>query len=176
MTVLSQKKQVKSALERIDSLEQELPRLALAVNEVLTKNAQRLGNFAAVLEAVVHVLGQSTIDEKMAELAEEKTSKRLAEARAKLTEAVEAGQLVAADAVDTDSFLVGTISKGDDAEKTEEQVMVSYDQLADSIKEKLLGVGAGAVVNADDGSQFAVSEIYRIIVAESAQEDSVSGD
>lgn len=173
MTVLSQKKQVKSALERIDALEQELPRLAMAVNEVLTKNAQRLGNLAAVLEAAVHILGQDVVDAKMAELEKERKAQRLAEARVKLDEAVAAGQLVPADSVDTDSFLVGTVSK---AEGDSEQVQVSYDQLSNTIKDSLLGSPVGTVAQADDGSKFEVTEIYKVILPEATPEGDVSGD
>lgn len=170
MAVLSQKKQVKSAIERIDALEQELPRLALAINEVLTKNAQRLSDVASVLEAVAHMLGQDEVDAKIAELAKERASKRLAEAQEKLNEAVEAGQLVPVDMVDSDSFLVGTVSKGADANATSEQVQVTYDQLSSTIKDQLLGAAVGSTAQADDGSLFQVTEIYRVIVPEPTQE------
>lgn len=170
MTVLSQKKVVKSALERIDSLESELPRLAMAINEVLTNNAKKISDLALVLDAVVQVLGQDVVDAKLAELQSVRVAKRLADARKKLGEAVEAGQLISTETVDTDSFVVATVAKEGDTES----IQVPYSELKAEIRELLLGVGVGTSVELD-GSTVTVNEIYKIVVQETPAEV-VSGE
>lgn len=160
---LSQGKQVKSALERIDSLEQELPRIVMAVNEALVGQNEKSGQLANIVEAVVELFGAATVDAKIKEISDRKTMANLEAAKAKLTEAIQKGDVVKADAISDKSLVVGKEYDKDGNVLFPGRAQLQFGAIKQEFQDKLLGNGVGFTLETGNGGKFEVTEVYDVV-------------
>jgi hypothetical protein len=160
---VSQRKQVRSALERIDALEQELPRLGMAVDQALQVNGRRLGELASVLEAVVELLGASTVDAKIKEVADSKTMANMERAKQALEDALAKGELVKSETVTEKSLVVGREIDKNGSPIFPGRVQLTYGGIRPEFQEKLKGQAAGFSVETPRGNKFEVLEVYEVV-------------
>lgn len=160
---ISQRKQVKSAIERIDALEQELPRLVMGVNEALSNHAQRTAELASIVEAVVELFGSEVVDAKIKEISDRKVLANLDAAEKNLEKAKGAGEAVKADAIDSKSLIVGREFDKDGNVVFPGKAQLTYEAIKPEFQKKLLGQSAGFQVETPNGGKFEVLEVYKII-------------
>lgn len=161
---LSQGNQVKSALERIDTLEQELPRIVMAVNEALVGQNEKTGQLANIVEAVVELFGAETVDAKIKEISDRKTMAKLEDAKVKLTEAIQKGEVVKADVITDKSLVVGREFDGEGNVVFPGRAQLQFAGIKPEFQEKLLGAGVGTTLETGEGRKFEVTEVYDVIV------------
>lgn len=160
---LSQKKQVKSALERIDQLEQDIPQIVMGVNEAIMGQRQATGELAQVVEALTEIIGSGNVDSKIKEIQERKTLARVEQAKKNLEDGLEKGTVVKADAISDKSLVVGRETDKDGNVVFPGRAQVTFDQIAPEFQDKLLGQGAGFAVETKAGGKFEVVEVYDVI-------------
>jgi hypothetical protein len=160
---LSQKKQVKSALERIDQLEQDIPQIVMGVNQAIVSQRTGLGELAAVVEAVTEILGASTVDAKIKEINERKVNAKLDAAKKALEEGLANGEIVKADAVSDKSLIVGKEYDKDGNVLAPGRAQITFDGIMPEFQDKLLGQGAGFQVETKNGGKFEVVEVYDVV-------------
>jgi hypothetical protein len=169
---VSQKKAVKSALERIDQLEQDLPKIVMGVNEAVMGQRRGLGELASVVEALTEILGAGTVDAKIKEINERKVQAQLDKAKAALDEGLAKGDLVKADAVSDKSLIVGREYDKDGNVLPPGRAQITFDGIMPEFQDKLLGQGPGFTVETKNGGKFEVVEVYDVlatpVTAESA--------
>ena len=163
--ILNQKRQVKSALERIDAIEQELPRVISAVNEVLMQNNQRVTGLAEVVEAVVELFGSETVDAKITEVRTRKLAAQAAQAKENLEKAVVEGKILATATVEEDSLIVGRESDAEGNIAGPGRVQLLFSGIRPEFQEKLKGQAAGFSVTTENGGKFEVLEVYKVLPA-----------
>lgn len=160
---LTQRKQIKSALERIDDVEQELPRIVAAVNEVLAGQNQRTAELAAILEAAVELLGAETVDAKVKEISERKVTQDLEKAQAALVAGLADGQLVKAEVIGEQTLVVGREFKEDGELVFPGRIQLTFAGIRAEFQAKLKGQGVGFTVETVDGGWFEVLEVYDVV-------------
>jgi hypothetical protein len=172
---VSQRKQVRSALERIEGLEQEMPRIVMAVNEALTGQGQQVQQLASIVEAVVELFGSDTVDAKIKELADAKVTKNLANAKAALEKGLASGEVVLADAINDNSLVVGREFKADGEVVFPGRVQLQFRAIKPEFQEKLRGQGVGFTVETAGGGKFEVLEVYTVVEAAPAPTETPAG-
>ncbi len=160
---LSQRKQVRSALERIDGLEQELPRIVLAINEALEGAGQRVGQLANIVEAVVELFGADTVDAKIKEIADRKITANLERAKQALADGLEKGDLLKADAIGEKALVVGRELDKDGNVVFPGRVQLTFAGIKPEFQEKLKGQGVGTIIETPAGGKFEVLEVYDVV-------------
>jgi hypothetical protein len=159
----SHRKQVKSALERIDVLEETLPQVVAGVNQALNQQGQRMEQLASILEAVVELLGTSTVDAKIKEISDKKTLQNLERAKKALEDALAKGEVVKTDKISEKSLVVGREVDKDGNPVFPGRVQLAYHSIKTEFQEKLKGNGVGFVVETANGSKFEVLEVYDVV-------------
>ena len=144
---LSQKKQVKSALERIGELEGVLPQIIAGFNQALMQLEQRLGEFGEAIDALVELAGGKDLVDSVIQ------SHRVARATANLNAALARGDLVKVEAVSEKSVIVGREFDKDGNLVPPGRVQLSFRGFKPEFREKLLGKGVGFVF--DIGAELA---------------------
>lgn len=160
---ISQRKQVRSALERIDTLEQDVPRIFQAVNEALTQSNQRMSQLGKVLEAVVELFGSETVDAKIKEIDTRNVQAQADGARAALEAGVADGTLVSALDINDKSLIVGREIDADGNVVFPGRVQLMFSGIRPEFQEKLLLQGPGFVVETQNGGKFEVLEVYNVV-------------
>jgi hypothetical protein len=161
---VSQRKQVKSALERIDALEQEFPRVVMAVNEAFSGQSQRVARLASVVEAVVELFGAEVVDAKIKEVSDRKTMDSLERAKAALEEGLAKGDLLKADAIGDASLIVGREFDKEGQAIFPGRVQLQFAGIKPEFQEQLRGQGVGFQVETPGEGKFEVVEIYEVVV------------
>jgi hypothetical protein len=160
---LSQRKQVKSALERIEALEQTTNQIVMGVNEALNSQGGRLEGVANIVEAVVELFGAEVVDAKIKEIADRKTLQNMENAKKALEAGVADGRLVKADAISEKSLVVGRETKADGEVIFPGRVQLTFNGIRPEFQEKLKGQAPGFTVETPAGGKFEVLEVYDII-------------
>jgi len=157
---MSERKQVRSALERIEALEQTLPQLLSGINSAFQQVDGRLGELEQKIDALIELTGpaevQATIDATLA--------RRNAERAAAMTAAVEAalknGTLVKADVVGENSLVVGTEFDKDNQPLNGGRSQLNFPQIKPEFKVQIQGKPVGSEFSLPTGGKFVVTEIY----------------
>jgi hypothetical protein len=158
----SSKKQVRSALERIDAIEAELPKLIAGINEALMNEDNRRRQLAGIIEAIVEILGAETVDGKVKEISDRQTMARLEQAKAALVAGLEEGKVVKVVDISEQSLIVGRELDSKGEVIFPGQLQLTYTGVKPEYQEKLLGQAAGFVLQTDSGT-FEVLEVYDIV-------------
>lgn len=159
---LSQRKQVKSALERIQFIEEELPRIVMGVNEALTGANQQQQRLAAIIEAMAELVGNDAVDAKIKEISERKALQRLEDAKKALDAGLVSGDIVKADVVGEKSLLVGRETDTEGKDVFPGRVQLTFAGIKPEFQEKLKGQGVGTQIDTGTG-KFEVLEVYDVI-------------
>jgi hypothetical protein len=159
---VSQRKQVKSALERIDTLEQDMQRLFGAVNNSSMMMSQRMTELGAILEAVVEILDTKLVDQKIKEIADRKTLENLDRAKAAVAAGLASGELVKAMVIDEKSLIIGREIQTDGEIVFPGQVQLKFSQVKPEFQEKLKGQGVGFQIDTGSG-KFEVLEVLEVV-------------
>lgn len=160
---VSQRKQVKSAIERIDTIEQDLPRVVMAVNEALTAQSQRVGELASILEAVVELAGVQAVDVKIKEIADRKVLANLEVAKSRLEQALTSGEVVSANVISERSLIVGREFDAQGEVLFPGRAQLQYAGVKPEFQAQLLGQGFGFTLETGDGGKFEVLEVYDVV-------------
>lgn len=160
---MSQRKQVKSALERIEALEQTVPQIVMGVNQAFNQQGQRQEQLAAIVEAVVELFGAETVDAKIREIADRKVLQNLAKAQEALKEGLEKGEVLKAETINEKSLVVGREIDKDGNPVFPGRVQLTFSAIKPAFQEKLKGQAAGFSVETENGSKFEVLEVYDVV-------------
>ena len=173
---LSQKKQVKSALERIDQIEEDIPQIVLGVNDALLELRGELRNrispLAQITEALTEILGSDIVDAKIKEIDQRKTMARVETAKKNLEDGLAKGTVVKADAISDKSLIVGRETDKDGQVIFPGRAQLTFDKVAPEFQDKLLGQGVGFQVDTQTGGKFEVVEVYDVVTPPPAQPSS----
>lgn len=157
----SKKKQVRSALERIEALEATINNFALAVDGIMKQYRQRIGALEEALDAVVGLVGKEAV-EKAIEAARITAATEEAETAQKALEVeIAEGRATKTDKVGENSLIVGNETKADGTVIPPGRMQMRFDALQPKFRQQLLGQGVGFQVNPTPGGGiFTVEEIY----------------
>lgn len=176
---LSQRQQVRTALERISDLEQQMPQIIVGINQALNAASTRASELASVIEAISEILGTEVVDAKIKEISERKALQNLASAQDALQKGLEDGSVVKTDSITANSLVVGRELDKDGNPVFPGRVQLTYAAIRPDFQKKLLGQSAGFVFstsesespNPEDG-KFEVLEVYNIVPKPEVSEQS----
>lgn len=159
---LSVKNRVKSALERIESIEGDLPKLVAGVNNGFANLEQRLNEFTEILNAISQLVGEKTVGDQV-------TSNRIARAEAMaqaqkegLEKALAEGKVTVAEAAGEKTVIVGKEFDKDGNLIPPGRIQMEFRQIVPSFKEKFTGIKVGGTVETPNGGKIEVVELYDI--------------
>lgn len=160
---LSQRKQVKSALERIETLEQTLPQITAGINGAFQQVEGKFAELAEILDALVDLTGKEQVDSQLKETRERKAQEAVEEAKAAIAAAVEAGRLQAAASIGGQTIVVGKESDKDGNVAAPGRIQLNMAQIKPEFQEKLLGQAPGFSFDLPTGGKFEVTEAYDFV-------------
>jgi hypothetical protein len=160
----SVRKRVKSALERLDQLESDVPRLIAGVNNGFSNLEGRLNEFTEILNALSQLTGETAVSAKIAENRIARAEALAQQQEEGLKKAITDGRVVAVAAVTEQSVIVGSKSDKDGKlEVANGRVQMEFAQIIPAFKSKFLGAVVGAKVETPDGGTIEVKEIYDLV-------------
>lgn len=160
---VSQRKQVRSALERIDLLEVEQARVINDVNQAFNNQSQQFGRLANIVQAMVEILGGDVVDSKIKEMADAKALANLNAAQAALEHGLKTGEVVKADTIGEKTLVVGREFDNKGEVVFPGRAQLRFGGIRPDFQEKLKGQAAGFKMETDNGGSFEVLEIYDIV-------------
>lgn len=158
-----QKKAVRSALDRIESLEKDLIGLVNGINQVVGPLAQKMPVLEEIVQALVGQVGQEQVDSAIQAARTKRAQEASDASKAMLEEAIKAGSVVPTDKVTEKSVLVGEESDKDGNVIHPGRVQLTYDTIKPEFKTQLLGQEAGFSVDTPAGGKFKVTEVYNMV-------------
>lgn len=160
---LSQKNATKGALDRIAALEDSLPRIMQAMDQVLNQLNNRLDALEQVSEAVASHVGTEQVAATIVELRAKK-AQDAADANAKsLAEAVEKGTVKLVDMVSEKALVVGRELDKDGNKVGSDPIQINYQQIKPAFQEQLLGQAVGYKLTTEAEGTFEVLAIYEAV-------------
>jgi hypothetical protein len=161
---LSDRKRIRSALERIESLEMDVPRLVSGVNQGFSALENRLRTIDQNLGAVIELIGQDAVSQKVQENLI-KQAEQLSAAQAEgLAKALKDGRVVIVETIGEKSVIVAKkTDKDGNIEPGTGRQQMEFKQIIPSFKEKFLGAKVGLVVETPDGGKLEVTEVYDLV-------------
>lgn len=155
-------KRTVNALERLDQVEKTIANLTSAINNSLMTLNNQTNAQGEVLEAVVAVLGNESIDEKIKELRVQKATEAM-EAEKSALEALKAsGEIVATQKVTDKSVIVGKEFNQDGSVRVPGRVQVAFQRIDAKFQPDLLGKEVGNTIDLPEGRKFEIVEIYEV--------------
>lgn len=160
---LSQRQRVKTALERIESLEINMGSIIQATNQVLNQVNARLSTIEETLAALVIEIGPDQVQARVDALRTEAAEARMKAAKDALDKATAAGDVVKSEAITEKSLIVGVEKDKDGKVIVPGRVQLTYTGVKPEFQTQLLGKGIGTIVKTTPGGTFEVTEVYDIV-------------
>lgn len=143
---ISQRKQVKNALERLDEAEQKLEGFIYAFNQAVVPLAPRIEGMEEVLQAVANIIGLDKIQNEVALVRKKKLEEKMAAEKVGIDTALLNGQIVQADKVSDASVIIG--AEYDVAGEVKiARVQTVAANLRPEYKDKIMGQGVGTEID-----------------------------
>jgi hypothetical protein len=157
-------KQSRNALQRLDQVENVLTNHSQAVNNL----QNQFGQYVAIVDAMVELLGVETVTAKVKENAEKKALEQKASEESQVQSLLGMGVLVFAQNVSEKSVVVGQeIKRSESADEVlfpgRQQVVLSNPKISQDVKNLLLGKVVGDEVSLPGGNFYKLTEIYDIV-------------
>lgn len=156
----------RSALQRIESLENDVAQIAAAFQQVFGQIEATINQTNRVLDALIEEVGAEKIQERMKATALKAATEQAEKAKASLAQAVEANQIRPAEVVTEQSIIVGRESDAEGNIIPPGYVQLAYFSVKPEFQERLLGQTVGHIVDTANGGAFEVTEIYEAVPAE----------
>ena len=163
--------QTRSALQRIDMLEEAHQQIIEGVNQVFSNSTKRLVMLEKAMGAVIEAIGIEQVQNILNIKAKQEQDNRDASLKALITKSLEDKLIEPAEVIAEDSLIVGAEfdSKG---EQIGGRAQLSYSEVAPEFQTELLGKGVGTDIvtkpKNEDGTvlpegRFNVLEIYKVL-------------
>jgi hypothetical protein len=164
----------KTAMERLDSIEnqvkdvqQSLPRVLVAVNNALAQLGQQLAEMREYVDGIIGVVGAAEVSQVIAENRATRMKEQAEQTKLDITKALEEKRLVAADKVSENSLVVGSEVDKAGLEIPPGYAAVRFATLSEQdYKDKLLNQPVGTVLETKQGGKFTVNAIYDFVPQE----------
>jgi hypothetical protein len=160
---MSQRKQVKSALERIEALESTLPQVISGVNQAFNNFDQNLSSMKELLEALVHLTGETQVQSVVESTRELRAKEQAAAMESAVKQAVQEGRLVPTETIGEKSLVVGKETKADGTVLGAGRTQLAFSSVKQEFREALSGKGVGFVMDLPEGAKFEVFEVYNFV-------------
>lgn len=154
------KKTPKTALERINNLEDKMDRLMMVVSQGFGSVESRIGQLSELLTATVMVVGKDEVMAKIEEIRKARREAEIAKEKATLAKAVELGIVTQATQIAEESLIVGSEFAADGVTGNP-YVQFTYSSLLPEFQQQLLLKGAGEKIETPAKGTFTVLEIYQ---------------
>jgi hypothetical protein len=160
---VSMRQKTKSALERLDVIEENLPRIVGGFNEVLNRFGTQLQVIDELMTAVVALLGEENVNSKVQEnrikRAEDNARLQAEDIEKRLTD----GTLVRVEAISEKSLIVGREFDKEGTVMIPGRVQMDFVTVLPDYKEKLIGQKVGFSVPTPPGGKYEVVEIFEAV-------------
>lgn len=159
---MSQRKQVKTALERITAMEEVLPKIISSTNNGFNEVLNRLDSLTDTVLALVELVGQDKVEATITQQAAAKRQAQEESAKENLAKALAGGAVKVVDSVTANTLIVGREYAKDTDPSKGARVQTPYNRCRPEHQQQLLGKTVGAVLDLG-ASMFEILEIYEII-------------
>jgi hypothetical protein len=169
----SLRKQTRSALERIEVLEQMHERLVVGIDGILNQLNTRLSAIEETLEAVSGIIGPEQIANLIVENRKRRSEDAAAAAKAALDDAIAKGIMAPAEVIGENTLVVGRETDKDGNQVGASRIQLAFMGIKPQFRDQLLGKGVGTKLTTENEGTFEVIELYNPVEKspEQAQED-----
>ena len=157
---MGQGKQIRGALERLDSIEELLPQMMTQINRAVTVLENNIQSLNEIVEAVVVCVGEEQVDAALLRIRTLKAEADAEAARSNLQKAVAEKKLVPAESVSEASIVVGVETDKDGKAVPPGRVQFNSATLTPEYREKLIGQRLGFKFSTGDANTVEITEIY----------------
>jgi hypothetical protein len=160
---MGERARIRSALERIETLETEVPRIVAGVNNGFVNVEQRLNENTEIMNAIAELVGQDSVAAKVAE-----NRLKRAEAAAQmqadgLAKALVDGHVTMVTTIGEKTIIVGKSFDKDGNIEPPGRVQMDYGKVKPEFKEQFLGKPVGTIIDTPTGGKLEVTELYEIV-------------
>ncbi|NBT57360.1 hypothetical protein EBT16_01105 [bacterium] len=166
MDNLSLRQKTRTALDKIDVIEDTINELVTGMNNVIQQLNGRLADVSEKLDALATLVGPEKFQEVLKANALAKTKAQADAAKKALEQHVASGDLVAATTVGTESLVVGREFDKDGNLLEPGRIQLTFSGIKKEFQDQLLGQTAGFTVTTPVGGKFEVLEIYDFVAKE----------
>ena len=156
-------KQARNAIERMDAIEQLIPKLIEATNRSLGQLNDQLAGAVEIVDAVVQILGEEAVSRAVSETRLVRAKETAKNQEAAIAKGVEAGQLKKTETVTPTSYIVFKEYDKEGTELAVSRFQSSLKNLQPKVREELAGKTVGYKVKVEGEHSFEVMEIYEVV-------------
>ncbi len=170
----------KASLERLDDLEklisgkegledqvngigESMKQVVMAVNGALGQLDQKIEEYKEMLNAVIGILGPTQVQTEIETNKRVALENQVAETKAGIAKALEAGELIRVDVASEKSLLAGQETKADGSLVPPGWAFVPMTKIKADFIAKLVGQPVGFEIPTDDGGTFKLLELYELV-------------
>lgn len=148
--------------DRVGQMESSYINLVQGLDGLFKERDQQHMVLSETLNAVIALVGADKVAAEMTRVRSERSERQAAEARAALDVAISNGVAKPAEVIGDLSLIVADQFGADGLPLLPARMQVTLDRLIPSLKEQLLGKGAGTEAVTAEGNRLVVVEIYDI--------------
>jgi hypothetical protein len=163
-------KNARNAIQRVEALEEVVPKMISVINEGMGKLQQQISSLAEVMEAQTAAIGSESVNTIVMENRRTNDAKKVAAEKEEIAKRVEAGELIPADSIGDSTLMV--FEESDKEGKVlpfGSRVQFSFGQLKEEFRKDVVGKKLGDKVVVPEGHSFEVKELYTIVHKAPAQ-------
>ncbi len=160
----------KAGLDRLDDMDKQLSGLSeslkqivMAVNGSLGQLNRGLEEYKEMLNAVIGILGPAQVQAEIEANRKAAIEKQVADTKASIASALEAGDIVRAEKASERSFVAGVETKADGTAIAPGWAFVPMQKIEEEFRVQLVGQGVGFKVATKEGGFFELLEIYEAV-------------
>ena len=164
---LSQTGRIKSALERIQGLEDELPKLIAGTNGALAQLEQRISQSTEILNAIAQVVdglaGDGTVSAKVTDNQIKRAQTLADQQKAGIAAALAEGKLAVTDVIGEKSVVVCVETDKDGNTVPPGYMQMEAARIIPAFHDKFIGQKVGGTVDTPNGGKLTITELYDFV-------------
>lgn len=161
----------RNALERIGTLENDLMRIAAAVQNALNETESKYQQLVEVVDAISNQFGPDVIAKAIQETRDQRAEEAATKAKEGLQKAIENVEVVAIDTAEDDSIITGIEYDKEGAVLKPGYVQLAMQAIKPEFQEKIKGKGVGNKFEVATGGTFEVTGVYKAVPKEEKEEE-----
>lgn len=160
---ISQRARIKSALERIEALEQEFPRIIGGVNNGFMNVEGRLNETTEIMNAMAELIGQDSVAAKVAENRTKRAEATAAAQTEGLAKALADGKVAKVETISEKTIIIAKAFDKDGNLEVPGRIQMDFGQVKPEFREQFLGKSVGAILDTPVGGKLEVTELYEVV-------------
>lgn len=161
-TNISAQKNARNALQRVEQLEDTIPKVISSFSQALNQLQQQVTNAVEVLDAAISLLGPEQVQKTVVDARVTRARAEAESQKGQIAELVADGTLLADQVVTDKSIVVGQETREDGTLIEPGWFQHQFSQIKPEFQKELLGKGPGTEFKTANGNTYKLLEVYTV--------------